>query len=655
MKRIAPCLLMALLAGGLLAGCSRTGSGTASSGGTASPTANGKSGNGIAEPVPAANIPEGDTSVPPELGGPGFTGEGWQTVASAPLGDTRAVKGGAITVSIREWPGNLRMAGSGYNTWLNYAIRDLCYQSLLTLDPNTLDFIPMLASHWKISDDQMTYTFRINPRAHWSDGKPVTADDVVATYKLLMDPTLLEPSAILTYGKLHEPIAKSKYIVEVTAKEQNWRNFLYFAASLTIMPAHEIGSITGKEYLDKYNYKYTAVNGPYIVHERDIDKGNSIILTRRTDWWAADQEQYRGMYNFDKIRFVVVQDPDLAYQKAVKGELDYFFLLKAEWWAKDLPQVPAVKQGWLVRQKIFNDAPNGVSGFALNAREAPLDDVRVRKALQYLYDRKTLIEKLAYNEYVPSDSYFAGSQYASPKNEAIEYSPEKAVALLKEAGWTERGPDGVLKKDGKRLSLKLSWYSPAKEKYLTSFKESCASAGVEILLDRTNPETMWKNLMERKFQMVSIGWGGLIFPNPETSFHSKLADMDDNNNITGFKNERCDELFKKYDLAFSQQERVEIIQEVDHIAYNDHPYVLEWYQPCQRVLYWNKFGMPDYGFHRTSEWEDAFATWWVDPAKDKALKDARRNSKSLPVPPLEVHAWEKKEVARGTGDVKAER
>ena len=585
-------------------------------------------------------FPEGDPSVPPELGGPGFTGEGWETVEPYSLGDPKAVSGGAITSNIPEWPGNIRMAGTAYNTWLNYLIRDLCYQSLLSLDPNTLEYIPLLATHWRVSEDQMKFEYRIDPRAHWSDGKPITAEDVVASWRMRMDETLQDPSAILVYGKLNEPVARSKYIVEVTAKDRNWRNFLYFSG-MSVFPANEIADILGSEYLDRYNYKLTAVSGPYTIEERDIVKPNSITLTRRSNYWAQDQKWNEGLYNFEKIRFLVVRDDNLAYEMACKGQLDFFLIQRGEWWAKSLPEVEAVQKGWLVRQKIYNDAPNGVSGFALNMRQPPLDDVRVRKALQHLYAREELIRTLAFGEYTPIDSFWPGSEYANPENEQVRFDPEQAVKLLAEAGWTERGPDGVLVKDGNRLSLTITYYSEGFEKYLTSYKEACSLAGVEINLDRSNRETMWTNMMERKFQMVMINWGGLIFPNPETSFHSTLAEVNDNNNLTGFKDPRVDELCAAYDVAFSQEERRAIIREIDSIIYKSFPYVLAWYQPCQRVLYWNKFGMPEFGFWRTTEYENAFSLWWIDPAKDTALKDARKSGSTLEVPPLEIHGWSK--------------
>jgi len=576
-----------------------------------------------------------------ELGGAGFKGEGWQTAKSKPLGEAKAKKGGSITTNIREWPGNLRMAGTAYNTWLNYTVRDLCYMSLLSIDPNTLEYLPGLATHWQISEDQMTYRFRIDPRAKWSDGKPVIADDVVATWSLHMDDTLLDPSGKMTYGKLNKPVAKSKYILEVTAIDKNWRNLLYFSG-MGIMPAHEIGKITGKEYLDKYNYAYVAFNGPYMVKPEDIIKGTSLTLTRRDDWWAKDDEQYKGLYNFDKIRFVVYLDQDTSFLAATKGDIDYFLVQRAEWWARDLPKIPAVEKGWLVRQKIYNDAPVGTQGIALNQRKAPLNDLNVRKALQYLMDREKMIRTLAYNEYKPLDSYYQGGEYQNPGNEKIRFNQKKAFALLNEAGYTTRGADGILVKGDERLSITVSYYNPVFEKYLTTFTEDCKKVGVEIKLELVNPETSWKNLMDRKFQSVMIAWGALVFPNPETSFKGSLAEVNDNNNITGVNIAKCDELFKAYDVAFTQEERRKIVREIDGLVYKDHPYVLLWYQPCQRVLYWNKFGMPDYGFHRTLEWEDAFASWWLDPEKEAALDAARKADKSLTPPPLEIKVWEQK-------------
>ena len=590
-------------------------------------------------------LPPELANVPPELGGPGFTGEGWQTASPEPLGDPDAVKGGLIRSSIPSWPENLRMYGTGSNTYLNSIVGGLCYNSLLGLHPKTLEHIPSLATHWKISEDKMTFHFRIDPRARWSDGRPVVADDVVATYTLIMDDTLVDPMSKQVMSKMEEPVVLSPFMIEVKCKEKHWRNFLTFSGT-TILPAHEIGSITGKEYLKKYNFSYTATTGPYIVYSWDIKKNESLTVTRRSDYWAADYEKNKGLYNFDKIKFVVVRDNRLAFDKACKGELDFYPVYTAKWWVEDISPLEAVKKGHLIRQKFFTKGPQGFQGMAFNTRKPPLDDVGVRKALAHLYDRKTLIKKFAYNEYMRLKSYYPGGDAENPDNEMVEYDPKKAVELLAKAGWKDRDSDLVLMKDGKRLSLTIMYRSKEFEKYLTSFQEACRKAGVQIKLSLVTPETHWKNMMDRKFEIAGMAWGAVLFPNPKSGWSSEMAGKVGSNNITGFANEEADEIMAKYDQEFDVAKRTELLRRLDGLIFKEHPYSFEWYLPCERILYWNKLGMPEYGLDKYSDWSDVYSSWWIDPEKEKTLRQARKAGQAItPVPPIEVHYWEKKEKA----------
>ena len=128
-----------------------------------------------------------DPAVPAEQGGKGFTGEGWQTNNTYELlGDPRAVKGGTFREFMLDFPGTLRVEGPESNTALNYMIGPMVYESLLTVHPTSLDYMPVLATHWQVSDDKLTYRYRINPNARWVDGQPVVADDVVASWMFKM-------------------------------------------------------------------------------------------------------------------------------------------------------------------------------------------------------------------------------------------------------------------------------------------------------------------------------------------------------------------------------------------------------------------------------------------------------------------------------------
>lgn len=643
-------VLLVLVPAAALIGCGGGGTGTPPAGGKAAAPG----GGGTAAPAAPASrynleIPmvtykwdpqAGDKSVPADQGGPGFTGEGWTTnMTFLALGDPRAVKGGTYVRYLLDWPATLRQTGKDWNESFNYTVADMCYQGLLQYHKDTLEWIPMLATHWQISDDRMTYRFRMNPKARWSDGSEVTADDVVATFKLLMDPTLLDPSAIMTFEKMEAPVAKSKYIVEVKAKEENWRNFLYFATQ-QIFPAKEV-SIKGSEYLDKYQFAYTANSGPYIVDMKAMEQGQSLTIRRRPDWWDADNPAWAGIWNFDVYKAVIVKDPNLAFEKAKKGELDYFWVQKAQWWAEEVDKIDGVKRGLIQKRKICNDHPLGFSGAACNQLRPPLDDIRLRMALNHLFNRKLFIEKFFFHEYAPLDSYYQGGIYQNQDNPHIDYDEPRAVELLEQAGWKELNAEGYRMKGGKELKLTLNYASPLSERYLTVFQESCKKAGIRLDLQILTPAALFKNATQKEYDLIDVPWGALVFPNPETSFHSKLAREKDNNNITGFQDPEVDRLCAAYDKEYDPAKRAALIRQIDGLVYKQYPYVLGWSLPSLRFLVSSKVRMPEWGTWRTADEEAMHYCWWIDPEVEKEVEAAKADTnRTLRTEEVENHYWE---------------
>jgi len=586
------------------------------------------------------NVDEGaDPAVTAEQGGKGFTGEGWETNTSFDLiGDPRAVKGGVLREYVLDFPGTLRMEGPESNSALNYMIGPMVYESLLTIHPTTLDYIPVLATHWQVSADKATYRFRINPNARWADGQPVTADDVVATWTFRMDKGLQDPSNQMTFGKFEKPVAESKYIVSVKSTVLNWRNFLYFSG-MSIFPAHVLKTVDGAAYLKDYNFKLLPGSGAYKVEEADVQKGKSVSIRRRTDYWAEKYRRNVGVNNFDEIREIVVRDQKLAFEMFKKGDIDDYYVNVSREWVEEL-NFDRVQRGLIQKRKVFNDAPSGFGGLAFNTRKAPFDDIRLRKALTLLMNRDELIKKLFFNEYVKLNSYYAGGIYENPNNPKNEYDQQAALALLAEAGWKDRDAQGRLVKNGQPLTLELLYGNKGNETWMTVYQEDLRKVGIALNLRLVTPETLFKLVMDRNFGMVSMAWGALLFPNPETSFGSSLADQDSNNNITGFKNARVDALLKQYDVEYDQKKRIALIQEVDGLVANEHHYLLSWDAPFQRIAYWNKFGMPEGYLTRVGDYRDIPSLWWVDPQKDAALRAAMGdNSAKLPVGETEVRYW----------------
>ena len=588
-----------------------------------------------------------DPSVPAEQGGKGFKGEGWQTNTDFDLiGDPRAVKGGVYRESILDFPGTLRAEGPESNTQLNYMVRGMVYESLLGIHPTTLDYIPALATHWQVSSDKMTYRFRIDPNARWSDGQPVTAEDVVATWSFVMDKGLQDPSNELTFGKFEKPVAESKYIVRVHAKQLNWRNMLYFSG-MAVFPAHVLKTVDGAAYLKTYNFKLLPGSGAYTVADADIVKGKSVSLRRRTDYWAENQRRNIGTGNFDEIREVVVRDQNLAFEMFKRGDLDFYYVNVSRQWMQEF-NFDKVQRGLIQKRKIYNDAPVGTSGLAFNTRKPPFDDIRVRKALTYLENRDLLIQKLFFNEYVPLNSYFAGGIYENQNNPKNPYNPQEALRLLAEAGWSAHDAQGRLVKNGQPFTIELLYGGKISEPSLTVYQDDLRKVGIGLNLRLITPETLFQLVMQRKFDVVEMAWGSLLFPNPETQFHSKLADLNDNNNITGFKDKRVDELCELYDKEFDQEKRAAIIREIDGIVANQYQYVLGWSAPFQRIAYSNKFGQPAGYLSRIGDYSDIVAYWWIDADRQRQLDQAMRDpSAKLEVGQTEVRYWQEFDKRQG--------
>jgi microcin C transport system substrate-binding protein len=565
----------------------------------------------------------------------------WTTNENFPLiGDPQAKKGGSFNYAFLSYPATFRVHGPESNTQPNSMMSALVYEYLIGIHPTTLEYIPALAEAWEIQDDNRTFLFRINANAKWEDGQPVTPEDVVFSWELVTDPNTQDPYGADLYTRMFEkPEVVDAHTVKFVAKSLDWRNFLYCGTTLPILPAH---TYRGKNYVKDFNWSMPNGSGPYKL--ASFKKGDNIVFKRRDDYWAKDARTNQGLYNFDQLKFVVVRDQNLMFERFKKGELDFYYVnISKEW--KENTDFDKVQKGWVQKRKIYTAQPEGVAGLALNMRRPPLDDIRVRKALAYLYNRPVFMEKLFYNEYEDTYSYFPGSVYENLNNEKIGYDPEKASQLLAEAGWSERNENGILVKDGKPLVLNVLYSQKTSERYLTIYQEDLKKAGIDLKLTMMDWMARIKLTDERNFDIADVAWTGMVFPNVESDFHSKYADIPQTNNITGIKKPEIDAILDQYPKMFDLKDRIAALQKLDALIYQEQPYVLDWYGPFSRILYWNRFGIPASYFTKIGDYNDMLSMWWYEPDKDKALQDAVKNNTQLPVGDVEVDFWGVKQKA----------
>jgi len=548
----------------------------------------------------------------------------WLTNSPSPsVADTGALRGGRIKYAILSFPPTIRTEGPNSSLSILTTIHNLIYERLLGYDSTLGDYVPGLATHWQIGEEKKTFRYRLNPKARWADGRPVTSDDVLASIEHLQNPDRQSPSTSQYWGALIENVEIiDKFTVEIRVKEARWRNMLTISSGLSIYPAAYI-RMDGETYLKEWNWRLPPGTGPYELRREDIRQGRSITLRRRDDYWNEDDPSMDGVYNFDEVRLEVVRDSELMYQKLLAGELDMYFVNTAQRWIDEVDEEPAVYNGWIQKRRIWNLNPDGYGGYCFNMRNPPFDDRRVRLAFAHLFNRRKLFSKYFYYQYEYMDSYYPGQPWARSGAEPVRYDPDEARRLFEESGWIRGGDDRLVRKDDgvpfPRLTLEISNTNASSMRIHNLLKnELWREAGIELELKQIDGPSLLKKVWDQKFQIVYWFWSAGRFPNPEFGFHSRFADQKQSSNLSGIAIPEVDELIERYKFEFHSGERVRILQRIDELIFEEHPYALAWHSPSFRVLYWDKFGHPaEYASRYGDDINMILAFWWYDEKKDR--------------------------------------
>jgi microcin C transport system substrate-binding protein len=567
---------------------------------------------------------EKERSVPVDLGGIGFDGKDWETHN---IGDSveseKTFKGGKITILIEEPPVTLRPYGKNSNTGFNNECNRLMYESLLQIDELTGDYLPSLATHWKISNDKKTFKFRINPKARWADGKPVTAEDFIATWKLITDEEMLDPYLNQIFKTFEEPIAESKYIISFKSKVEGWRQFLLISTGLMVLPAHYIKDLSGKDFLDKYHFTPIPGSGPYVILEKNINAGQSISIYRRDDYWAENERINNNKFNFDIINFVFSAGELMDYERFIKGEIDILNVNKISSWYTKF-NIPEVKRGLILKRRVFNESPKSVYGLCINTKKEPFNDIKIRKAFCYALNRKKIVESLYFNEYELMNSFFAGTVYENPDNPNIGYNLDSASMLLSKSGWKEKNSEGYLVKDGKIFELELP-FRKGMDKFLTIYQEDLKKIGINLTLKEIDFGASVRLLEDNNYYLLPVSITFPNVPNPENIYKSGLGK---NSNWAGVEDKRIDELINEYNQEYNPKKRIDILKLIDNFLVEATGYILFWYSPCYHIAFHNYFKYPDYIFNKEGGFESIMDLWSYDKDRIQKYSEAVKNEKT---------------------------
>lgn len=550
-----------------------------------------------------------------------FPGPDWKDEPSR-IASTNAVVGGEVSIFIGQ-------TYQSFNYYLDmnpfsYYTFPVMFEPLISMDPLTLEYVPCIANKWSISEDKKTFTFWIDEQARWSDGKPVTARDVLWTFDAIMNPTNMTGVHKVSLERFERPELIDERTIRFTAREVHWLN-LSAAGGIYIMPQHVF---EGKDF-NKINFEFPVVSGLYRLGK--LKEGVFVKLERRDDWWQKNKKSSKNIGNFQTLTFRSYAEYENAFEAFKKGIIDIYPVYASRFWANETFG-PQYDKNWIIKQRIYNHEPTGFQGFAMNMRRDLFKDLRVRQALAYLLDREKMNRTMMYNQYAMLKSYYEDLYSAERpcENREFYFNKEKARALLKEAGWKANPATGILEKDGRPFAFKFLTRDASSDKFANMFSEDLKDVGIRLEIETKDWSAWAKDMDEYNYDMTWMAWGAVIFKNPENSWFSKEASRPSGQNITGFSNPEVDELIEKQKTIFDVAERHEIARQIDKLVSDECPYILLWYTDNIRLLYWNKFGTPPTVLSKYDNESGAWWYWWYDEDSAADLKDAMKANDILP-------------------------
>jgi len=565
----------------------------------------------------------------------------WKNGDTVPaVGDPRAKKGGVFNQSILSFPATVRRFDKNSNNSFRGEIYDNIEMGLVGQHSITKQFYGVLATEWAISEDGRTVYYKLRKEATYSDGVPVTSKDYLVFSYLRLSDNVTEP-----YYKIYlrEQFANfttyGDHMLSVTLPEQ--KPMMPFYAAVTPAPSHFYKDY-GPDYVQRYQWKVEPTTGAYTVKDGDIEKGRSITLSRVKDWWGNDIPQLKNAYNVDSIVYRLIQDESKAFELFRIGQLDWFGVTRPEFWY-DKTEIEPVFKGYIEKATFYNNYPVVPRGFFFNVTKAPVDNLEVRKGFAYAMNVKKMINAMFRGDYDRLESFSMGfGDFTNEEVKARRYSITKAREHFANAGYTEVGEDGILRKpDGTRLEIEVTFQAVAYyPKMMAIFKEEAKKAGMDMVLDGQEATLAFKKSMDKLHTVTFSGWGVTPpFPRYHQFFHSINA-VDENgkpkpqtNNLNVYADPKMDILTTTVRNARTLDEMRDASLEVQQIIHDEVLFVPTFYTPFVRVAYWRWVKWPDTPVTRFADPityipVEAY-TYWIDEDVKKETIQAKREGKSL--------------------------
>ncbi len=493
----------------------------------------------------------------------------------------------------------------------------------------------LIAKDIELAADGLSVTFILNTAARFSDGTPVTAEDV----KFSLD-TLKGEAAHPFYQSYFQDIAAA----EIVAPDK-----IVFRFSRKNRELHLIACelpVLSKAFYQAHPFSEEGLtppigSGPYTVKE--VVPGKAITYQRNPAYWGASQPTRLGMFNFETMTYKYYKDQVVAVEAFKAHDFDFLAVNIAKQWVRDLAGANFDEQK-IIKESLPHRNNAGMQGFAMNIRRPLFQDRRVRQALNLAFDFEWTNKSLFFEQYTQSNSYFSNSELAAtglPAGLELDYlTPFKdklpmevfttppapvstkqpsslrqnmgqAKELLKAAGYTVKD-DTLVNSDGQPFTFELLLVSSSFERVIEPYVKNLQKLGIKATYRTIDPALYNLRVKDFDFDMVVNVYGQSQSPGNEQRdyWHSAAADRPGSKNLIGLKDPVIDNLVDKIIYASKQEELTAACRALDRVLWYGYYVVPNWYVGTHRLAYWNIFAKPA-TLPLYYQADQALMTWWM--------------------------------------------
>ncbi|MBV6478323.1 MAG: Oligopeptide-binding protein AppA [Ignavibacteria bacterium] len=514
------------------------------------------------------------------------------------------------------------------------------FEPLIDVDRETYEIKPIIAkSVPQISDDHLSYTFELKDDVKFSDGKPLTGEDVIFTIKTIVNP-FTDAQALRNYFldfKSAELVDGNKNKIKVTMSKPYFKT-VYTIGNIAIIPKHILDpdnvndkfswedfrnamkDLDPTKYPEMSKYaefmnsqevsrdpKYVVGSGPYKLE--NWITGQSITLLRNDNYW--DKKEIPNFPN--KLVFKTIQDQNAAIVSAKNKEVDYMFVIQPVDYVENVKDPAQFNL-----KKALVTEPTYVY-IAWNSKNPLFSDKKVRTALSYSIDRQSILNSVVYGMgTLVNTPVFIKSKYYNNDIKGIPYNPEKAKTLLEEAGWKDTDGDGILDKmiNGKKTDFKFTFINnnnPKRKKVMLIVIDQLKRIGISADLQEYEWSVFLDKTKKHQFDACYGAWQLSVTPeDPYQIWHSSQSEGEGSNYIS-YNNPESDKLLEQNRVEFDENKRIEILRKWQEIIAEDQPTTFLWSEPS-RYLYSDRF--------RNTRWyaypdSPMLNEWWTPLANQR--------------------------------------